>query len=124
MTIYVDDSHTRSKNGGVCHLIADSDDELQCMAATLGAPVVTDPECARQKCLLLACAKRAIAVNLGAVEVSSRQLAAMAMRRMATGVLGSPLDAYAWFERCRRDMKDRLFSARSDQPSAQPTPLK
>lgn len=124
MTIYVDDAHTKSTDGGVCHLIADSEDELQRMAATLGAPVVADPQCARQKCLLLACAKRSIAVNLGAVEVSTRQLAAMAMRRMVTGVLGSPADAYAWFECCRRDMKDRLFSARTDQPSCQPAPLK
>lgn len=124
MSIYVDDAHTRLADGGLCHLIADSEDELQDMAATLCTPVVNDPQCARQKCLLLACAKRSIAVNLGAIEVSTRQLAAMAMRRMATGALGSPADAYAWFECCRRDMKDRLFSGRTDQLSGQTAPLK
>lgn len=116
MTIYVDDAHTKAQRGAVCHLVADSDDELLCMAATLEAEIAGDPACARQKCLLLQCAKRAMAVNLGAIEVSTRQLAAMEMRRMATGVLGTPAEALAWFESCRRSMKARLFCAPTDQP--------
>jgi hypothetical protein len=44
----------------------------------------------------IALTKRALAVGLGAVEISWRQASCMAWRRRITGELGSPASAEQW----------------------------
>lgn len=98
MTVYVDDMRAKFGRMVMCHMIADTDDELRTMAAKIGV---------RQKwhqgdhfdiCL----EKRAMAVAAGAVEVTQRQLGAMVMRKRGTGELGRPEDSVAWLrEKCR-----------------------
>ena len=101
MTVYVDDMHTTPMGQfgrmKMCHMIADSDDELHAMAARIGvarrwhqAPPQHDSH--YDICL----SKRAQAVAAGAVEITWRQTGCMMMRRRATGELGPPATAVDW----------------------------
>lgn len=92
MTVYVDNMRAPYGRMVMCHMIADTDDELRAMADRIGV---------RQKwhqgdhfdiCL----EKRTAAVAAGAVEVTQRQLGAMVIRRRGTGMLGLPDDAVEW----------------------------
>jgi len=86
LTVYVDDMRAKYRRMIMCHMIADTDEELRTMAQKIGV---------RQKwhqgdhfdiCLEM----RARAVSLGAVEITHRQCAAMNFARKLTGVLGDP----------------------------------
>lgn len=87
MTVYVDDMRASYGRMVMCHMIADSDDELHAMAAQIGV--------ARRWHQALS--KRALAVQFGAVEITIRQAAMMNRRRHVTGSLGAPEDAERWF---------------------------
>lgn len=89
--VYVDDMRARFGRLVLCHMPADTDDELHAMADTIGV--------ARRwhqgDRYDIALSKRALAVAAGAVEVTLRQMAAMSMRRRVEGALGAPGDALA-----------------------------
>ncbi|ETR75057.1 hypothetical protein X566_20050 [Afipia sp. P52-10] len=92
MTVYVDDMRARFGRMTMCHMIADSDDELHAMADLIGvkrkwhqAPPAHDSH------YDIALSKRAKAVAAGAVEITLRQCAAMsAYRRMTQLPLPKP----------------------------------
>lgn len=94
MTVYVDNMRAPYGRLVMCHMIADTDDELHAMAARIGVarrwwqapPKVTHSH--YDICL----SKRALAVEFGAVEITLRQTAVMCRRRRLTGALGSPDD--------------------------------
>lgn len=97
MTVYVDDMRAQFGRMVMCHMIADTDEELHAMAARIGvarrwhqAPPKHDSH------YDIALSKRAAAVAAGAVEITWRQCGAMAMRRRVTGELGSHADAMNW----------------------------
>lgn len=99
MTVYVDDMRARYGRMVMCHMIADTDEELRAMADKIGV---------RQKwhqgdhfdiCL----EKRALAVAAGAIELTQRQLGAMVIRKRRTGELGSPDGAVAWLREKMRN---------------------
>ena len=102
MAVYVDDMHTTAmgKFGRMkmCHMIADSDDELHAMAARIGVARRwwQSPEQTSGSHYDIAMTKRALAVQAGAVEITLRQCAAMNWRRRVTGALGAPGEAEAW----------------------------
>ncbi|MDT3735527.1 MAG: DUF4031 domain-containing protein [Denitratisoma sp.] len=92
MTVYVDNMRARYGRLVMCHMIADTEAELHVMAGRIGMKRRWYQGDHYDICL----AKRDLAVRFGAVEVTMRQLGCMAMRRRATGQLGSPSDAVEW----------------------------
>ncbi|CAH0532129.1 hypothetical protein UAM5_00012 [Ralstonia phage UAM5] len=101
MTVYVDDMHTtdlgRLGRMKMCHMIADTDEELHAMADRIGVARrwFQKPGTPRRH-YDIAMSKRALAVAAGAVEITMRQAAAMVARRRVTGELGQPHDAERW----------------------------
>jgi hypothetical protein len=100
MTVYVDDMRAKFGRMVMCHMLADTDEELHAMAAKIGVssrwwqrPIKTSGSHYD-----IAMTKRALAVKHGAVEVTLRQIAMMNMRRRHTGSLGTPETAKAWME--------------------------
>lgn len=97
MTVYVDDMKAGYGRMVMCHMIADTDEELHAMADKIGvqrrwwqAPPKHDSH------YDIALIKRAKAVAEGAVEITWKQTSAMTMRRRITGKLGLPVDAWDW----------------------------
>lgn len=98
MTVYVDDMRAQYGRLVMCHMLADTDDELHAMAARIGVARRwwQSPEKTSGSHYDIALSKRAMAVQAGAVEIMLRQAAAMNMRRRITGHLGAPGDAWEW----------------------------
>lgn len=89
--VYVDDMRARYGRMVMCHLLADTDEELHAMAARIGvarrwhqAPPKHDSH------YDIALSKRALAVAAGARQITWRQAGAMNMVRRMTGKLGDP----------------------------------
>lgn len=98
MTVYVDDMRARFGRLIMCHMIADTDEELHAMADHIGVARRwwQSPEKTSGSHYDIALSKRSLAVKAGAVEISMRTLAMMNMRRRLTGTLGLPADALPW----------------------------
>lgn len=98
MTVYVDDMRAPYRGMIMCHMIADSDDELHDMATKIGIqrrwwqPPTKTSGSHYDICL----SKKALAVKKGAIEITWRQLGSMNARRRKTGELGKPEDAEQW----------------------------
>lgn len=123
MAVYVDDMEASYGRMKMCHMLADTDDELHAMADLIGvnrrwhqAPPRHDSH------YDIALSKRALAVAAGAVEITWRQAGAMNFRRRVTGQLGSPDDAEEWSRQQRAKFKaDREATSSSAEPrSSQP----
>jgi len=93
MTVYVDDSRTPFRGWRMCHMLADTDAELQVMAAALGL----QRRWQHDDHYDLNEEARARAVALGAVEIGRREAAAMRAYRRVHGRLGEPASALVWF---------------------------
>lgn len=93
MTVYVDDMRAPYGRMIMCHMIADSTDELDAMADRIGVARRWKQHAgtAREH-YDISLAKRAEAVAAGAVEITRRQLSVMVMRRriVASRVPRSP----------------------------------
>lgn len=99
MTVYVDDMRAKFGRMVMCHMIADSDDELHAMADLIGVARKWHQAPPQHRSHYdIALSKRAAAVDAGAVPITWRQCAVMTARRQATGVLGTPTDAERWFQ--------------------------
>lgn len=98
MTVYVDDMRVPYGRLIMCHMIADSDDELHAMADRIGVARRwwQSPEKTSGSHYDIALSKRALAIAAGAVEITWRQCGAMNARRRASGDLGAPDDAVDW----------------------------
>lgn len=92
MTVYVDDMRAKFRRMIMCHMIADTEDELHAMAERIGIAVRWH----QGDHYDIALSKRALAVAAGAVEITLRQCASMNMRRRVIGSLGKPEDAEEW----------------------------
>jgi hypothetical protein len=91
VTIYVDDMKAKYGRMVMCHMIADTDAELHAMAEKIGvARKWWQAPPTHSSHYDIALSKRAIAVQLGAVEITWRQCGAMNRRRRMTGTLGLP----------------------------------
>jgi len=98
MTVYVDDMEAGFGRMKMCHMLADTDDELHTMADRIGVARRwwQSPAKTSGSHYDIAKSKRALAVTAGAVQITLRQAAAMNFRRRVTGSLGSPDDAVGW----------------------------
>jgi hypothetical protein len=73
-------------------MIADTDYELRDMATKIGVQQKWHQGNHFDICLT----KKALAIQFGAIEITSRKCAAMSRRQAVTGVLGNPDDALQW----------------------------
>lgn len=98
MTVYVDNMQASFGRMKMCHMLADTDDELHTMAACIGVDRKwwQSPAKTSGSHYDIALSKRALAVRAGAVEITLRQAAAMNARRRVTGQLGTPDEAWDW----------------------------
>lgn len=108
MTVYVDDMRAKFGRMIMCHMIADTDDELHAMAGRLGikrrwhqAPPRHDSH------YDIALSKRELAVKFGAREINQRQLACMSTYRKFTGkALPPPEQAEAMFALLMKEKRE------------------
>lgn len=98
MTVYVDDMRAPFGRMIMCHMVADSDDELHAMAARIGIA----RKWHQGDHYDISLGKRALAVGFGAVEITRRQLGCMVLNRRATGALGDPATAIGTYMARRR----------------------
>lgn len=83
MTVYVDNMRRRYRTMIMCHMIADTLDELLAMADNIGVKRRWLQKAATRPHFDICLEKRALAVKFGAVEITMRQAAAMTSRRRA-----------------------------------------
>ena len=90
MATYVDDMRAPFGRLIMCHLLADSDEELHAMADRIGVDRKwwQSPEKTSGSYYDIALSKRALAVKAGAIEITFRQAAAMNSRWRVTSELG------------------------------------
>lgn len=100
MTVYVDDMKAEFGRMKMCHMLADSDEELHAMADAIGVARKwwQSPAKTSGSHYDIALSKRALAVAAGAVEITLRQAAAMNARRRKLGQLGDPETAWDWLK--------------------------
>lgn len=114
MTVYVDDMRAPFGRLLMCHMLADTDEELHTMADRIGVARRwwQSPEKTSGSHYDIALSKRALAVAAGAVEITMRQASAMNMRRRITGQLGEPAGSWEWLkehmarQRAAREQED------------------
>jgi hypothetical protein len=82
MAVYVDDYRVPYRDRRICHMIADTEAELHAMAGRLG---VTRRWFHRGDHYDVTEEQRAAAIALGAVPISARDCATMAVHRRRTG---------------------------------------
>jgi len=112
MTVYVDSMCAGFGRMKMCHMVANSDDELHAMADAIGvarkwwqSPVKTSGS-HYDICL----AKKALALAAGAKLITFRQCGAMNSRRRVTGQLGDPETALDW-------LRKRMAECRQIKPN-------
>ena len=110
MTVYVDDMQAEYGRMKMCHMIADSDEELHAMAMKIGVARKwwQSPERTSGSHYDIALSKKALALKEGAIAITWRQCGAMNSRRKITGSLGQPSEAVEWFQQ-HRAMLHRNF---------------
>ncbi|MBD8614721.1 DUF4031 domain-containing protein [Pseudomonas sp. CFBP 13719] len=97
MTIYVDDMKAAFGGMVMCHMISDSEEELHQMADKLGISRSHHQAPPKHHSHYdIAQSKRALAIKLGAVQISQKALACMCMHRKLFARLGSPEEAVRW----------------------------
>jgi hypothetical protein len=90
MPVYVDDFFAAYGRMKMCHLLADTDEDLHAMADVIGVDrrhyqnTVSGPH------YDIAKSKRELAIAAGAIPITYRQAAMMTKHRRLTGVLGLP----------------------------------
>jgi hypothetical protein len=94
MTVYVDDMRARFGRTVMCHMMADTLDELHAMADRIGVAQRWFQDTHSGPHYDIALSKRALAVQAGAVQVTLRQMAAYAWYRRARGVTIDPVAAH------------------------------
>lgn len=120
MAVYVDDMNAPFGRMKMCHLIADSVEELHAMADTIGVArkwYQAPPKHSSHYDIALT--KKALALAAGAFPITWRQAGAMNARRRVTGQLGSPDDCIAWLEQFQAERRAARAAAEANQaPSA------
>lgn len=86
MTVYVDSMRAKYGRLILCHMIADTDEELHAMADTISVA----RKWFQGDHYDIALSKRTLAVAAGAKEITLRECGVMAVHRRRTGVLPKP----------------------------------
>lgn len=109
MPVYVDDMRAPFGRLILCHMIADTHEELISMAQTIGVNIkwiqhANTPD----EHFDIALSKRVLAVKAGAIEISWRECGAMIKRRQVEGVLGEPRFAETWLREWWRANRNKV----------------
>lgn len=111
MAVYVDDMRASLKVAGrnyvMCHMLADSDEELHEMADQIGVSrqYWQQPPKVSTSHYDITQSKRALAVKAGAIEVTMQEMAAMAASRRLRGFMGHPAQAIGWYMAYRAEQR-------------------
>lgn len=82
MTVYVDNMRAKVGRMIMCHMLADSDEELHAMADKIGVARHWHQQAATEQSHYDICLqKRAIAIECGAVEITMRDAVAIVQRK-------------------------------------------
>ena len=116
MTVYVDDMKAAYGRMVMCHMIADSDDELHAMADRIGVSRRWHQAPPKHRSHYdIALCKRALAVKFGAVQITWAQAGAMSGLQRFGLPMGDPATAkkryLAELERRRAAIEDRAAAA-------------
>lgn len=109
MTVYVDTMRAKYGRMIMCHMLADTDDELHAMADRIGVA----RKWFQGDHYDIATSKRDLAVKAGAREISWRQASFMATNRRAGDAMGTPETAETIWN-ARRDRRRALAEEASD----------
>lgn len=111
MAVYVDDMKAPFGNMIMCHMLADTDEELHRMAEAIGVSRRhwQSPEKTSGSHYDICLAKKALALRLGAIPITLRQAAAMNAHRRVHGNLGDPDGAVLWLKARARIRQDLDF---------------
>lgn len=125
MTVYVDDMKAAFGRMVMCHMLADTDDELHAMADRIGVARRwwQSPAKTSGSHYDIALSKRAQAVAAGAIEITWRQAGAMNFRRRISGQLGAPEDAERWLRDFRRAPEPPLTARQVEAMDSTMQPL-
>lgn len=98
MAVYVDNMRAGFGRMIMCHMTADTDEELHAMADKIGVRRIwhQKPPKASSSHYDIALSKRALAVKAGAIEITWKQTSCMALQRRVLGKAGTPEEAEAW----------------------------
>jgi hypothetical protein len=97
VAVYVDSMRAAFSRMIMCHMLADTDDELHAMADLIGVARKWHQAPPRHESHYdIALSKRALAVRHGAREITWLEAGAMTLRRRVTGELGKPEEALGW----------------------------
>lgn len=119
MAVYVDDMNAPFGRMKMCHMLADSVDELHAMADTIGVArkwYQAPPKHSSHYDIALT--KKGLALAAGAIPITWRQAGAMNARRRVTGQLGSPDDCIAWLEQFQAERRAAREAAAAGQDAA------
>lgn len=107
MAVYVDDMRAPYGSLIMCHMLADTDDELHAMADAIGVKRIwwQSPEKTSGSHYDICLSKKAIALRFGAIPITKRQAAAMNAHRKALGSLNTPSAAMDWLRASRRQQQ-------------------
>jgi hypothetical protein len=117
MTVYVDSMRAPLGRMVMCHMIADTEDELHAMAGRIGMrrEWFQHGDIPWRAHYDVALGKRALEVKLGAEEITWRQASMMCAIRRDTGSLGKPETCEAVF----RDLLKARDARWADREAAQ-----
>ncbi len=111
MTTYVDDMRASFGRMILCHMIADTEDELHAIADRIGVA----RKWYQGNHYDIALSKRALAVKAGAIEITRRECGLMVANRRDTGILGTPKTALETWRRRRRERVPNSLSEIADE---------
>lgn len=92
MTVYVDSMKAKYGRMVMCHMIADTEEELHKMAKRIGVARKWYQDNHYDICL----SKKRLAISFGAKEITWKQAGCLMARKRATGELGDPETAEQW----------------------------
>jgi hypothetical protein len=119
MTVYVDDMNAAYGRMKMCHMLADTDEELHAMADKIGVERKWWQAPPRHSSHYdIALSKKALAIAAGAVEITWRQAGAMNTRRKITGELGNPWTASAWVAAYKVERRLELAELQANKEGA------
>ena len=112
MAVYVDDMNAPYGRMKMCHMLADTDEELHAMAERIGVARKwwQSPEKTSGSHYDIALSKKALALAAGAIPITYRQAGAMNRRRRVTGELGDPATAIDWLRNYQAERRKETSS--------------
>lgn len=118
MAVYVDDMKAKFGRMIMCHMLADTDEELHAMADRIGVARRWHQAPPKHPSHYdIALTKRNLAASLGAVEITWRQASSMSARRRYTGLLGDPETAAAWLLEFRAQRRASAVIGAETEPA-------